>query len=115
MVITNSTGQVIFRGAKDCTDTLWLIDLDLLVQNGVDLSVGQQSTTASMANLTVKLDTDAEFVAFVHATFGSPTVSTFLEAARRGWLTGYPRITPAMIAANPPNAVATAKGHLDQT
>ena len=68
-----------------------------------------------MVNLTIKLDTDAEFVAFVHASFGSPPVATFLAAARAGWLDAYPRLTPSMIAANMPNSVATAKGHLDQT
>jgi len=53
-------------------------------------------------------------VAFVHATFGSLPVATFLAAARAGWLDGCPRITATMIAANQPNSIATAKGHLDQ-
>ena len=91
VVITNRTGKVVFRGAKASTDTLWLIDLDLLVQSGVDLSARQLSATASMANLTVKLDIDAELVAFVHAIFGSPNMSTFLDAARPG-VAGWPAI-----------------------
>lgn len=96
---------VIFRGSKTATDTLWLIDLDKLCFGPV----------CSLANLSIKLTTDAEFVAFVHATFGSPPSSTFLTAARAGWTNGYPRITASIIAANLPNSIATAKGHLDQT
>ena len=98
-------GSVIFRGSKKCTDTLWLINLDTL----------RFGHLQSMANLSIKLTTNAEFVAFVHASFGSPPTSTFLHAARAGWLTGYPRISTSMITSNMVNSVATAKGHLDQT
>jgi hypothetical protein len=68
-----------------------------------------------MCNNAYKTDTDAEFVAFVHASFGYPTLSTFTHAVRMGWLSKYPRLTAAMVSANPPHAIATAKGHLDQT
>ena len=32
-----------------------------------------------------------------------------------GWLSKYPRLTAAIVSSNPPHAIATAKGHLDQT
>lgn len=102
-------GRVIFRGSKGITDTLWMIDLNCLQDGPL------QSPIPSLANLTVKLDTDAEFVAFVHASFGSPPAATFLAAARAGWLDAYPLLTAAMISANTPNSIATAKGHLDQS
>jgi len=98
-------GAVVLHGTKSASDTLWL----------VDLICKPSDPSPSVANLTIKLDTDADFVAFVHASFGSPPVATFLAAARAGWLDGYPRITATMISANQPNSVATAKGHLDQT
>ena len=104
-ITNNKNDSVIFRGSKKDTDTLWLIDLDIL----------RQGHFRSMANLSVKLETNAEFVAFVHATFGSPPSSTFLHAARHGWLAGFPRISASMIASNMVNSIATAKGHLDQT
>lgn len=52
---------------------------------------------------------------FIHASMSSPVVSSFIQAVARGYLGNYPRITAKMIAANRPNTLATAKGHLDQT
>lgn len=102
--------ELIFHGSKRANDNLLLIDLNRLQDGPL-----QQPPTPALANLAVKLDTDAEFIAFVHASFGSPPIATFLSAARAGWLDSYPRLTASMIASNPPISVATAKGHLDQT
>ena len=98
-------GSTIYRGSKLPTDKLWSINL---VDPSVDPCEGA-------CNQAVRLETDAEFVAFVHASFGSPPVSTLIRAVRAGYLKGYPRITAEMISKNPPNSVATAKGYLDQT
>ena len=54
---------------------------------------------------------DAAFVSFVHASLGSPVYSTFIHAIRSGYLSSWPRITPALVLAHPPH---TAKGHLNQ-
>jgi hypothetical protein len=96
----------LFHGTKLPDDTLWHIDLD-------DFS--SASPPRATCNNAYKTDTDAEFVAFVHASFGYPTISTFLNAVRKGWLDNYPRLTAPMVSANQPHAIATAKGHLDQT
>jgi hypothetical protein len=69
----------------------------------------------AQANLSLRLESDAEYVAFSHEAFGSPAVSTFHNAVSKGYLGNYPRLTAQMISANRPNTVATAKGHLDQT
>jgi len=58
---------------------------------------------------------DADYVEWMAATLGGPVTSTLLKAAKKGYLSSFPRITYKMIAANPPNAVATAMGHLDHT
>ena len=97
--------KLLFHGTKSPEDTLWHIDLDVL----------SSSMPTAACNNAYKTDTDADFVAFVHASFGYPTHSTFLHAVRMGWLSQYPRLTAAMVSANPPHAIATAKGHLDQT
>ena len=99
--------KLLFHGTKAADDTLWLIDLDDFTSCS--------AFPSAMCNNAYKTDTDAEFVAFVHASFGYPTLSTFTHAVRMGWLSKYPRLTAAMVSANPPHAIATAKGHLDQT
>jgi len=58
-----------------------------------------------MANLSIKITTDAEFVVF---TYGSSLSSTFLSSVRAGWLAAYPRITAPMVATNMVHSVATA-------
>jgi hypothetical protein len=58
---------------------------------------------------------NADYVAFFHAAFGSPPITTFISALRKGFLGNLPRLTSKMVMANPPNSLATAKGHLDLT
>ena len=97
--------KLLFHGTKSPADTLWYIDLDEFTS----------TLPSASCNNAYKTHTDAEFVAFVHATFGYPTQSTFLHATRMGWLSEFPRLTAAMVSAHPPHAIATAQGHLDQT
>ena len=99
--------KLLFHGTKSVEDTLWHIDLDDFTSC--------PTLPSALCNNAYKTDTDAEFVAFVHASFGYPTLSTFINAIRMGWLSKYPRLTAAIVSANPPHAIATAKGHLDQT
>jgi hypothetical protein len=49
---------------------------------------------------------------------GYPSPTTFLRAVERGFITGpsqFPRLTPKAVRKHLPNAMATAKGHLDRT
>ena len=68
----------------------------------------------AVANAVMSLPSDKAFVQFMHAAFGSPAISTFLRAARRGYLNTLPRLTAKMICTHKPISVATAMGHLDQ-
>ena len=68
-----------------------------------------------MAGATVlKSDTDEAFTRFINRSFGSPVLSTFLLAVRKGFLSAYPRLTPSMVTAYLSLTAATARGHLDQ-
>ena len=95
----------IFRGARDRRSGLWMVDLK-------DISNASQSTFS--ASLAVKLDSVAEFVAFWHATFGFPALSTFIPAVDKGFIQ-VPGLTAQKIRKNPPNPTETAAGHLDAT
>jgi hypothetical protein len=106
-VLIHQGAKLLFHGTKAEQDTLWRIDLD-------EFTSCPTLSTAECHNA-YKTDTNAEFVAFVHASFGSPTMSTFAHAVSMGWLSQYPRLAAAMVLANPPHAMATAKGHLNQT
>ena len=60
------------------------------------------------------LSSDAEFVAFVHTSLGSPVYSTFLHAIRSGYLSTWPRLTTAIVLAHPSRTIATSKSYLNQ-
>ncbi len=56
-------------------------------------------------------------VHFVHASLGFPAPTTFMNAARKGFINGtnkYTRLTAKLVAKHMPNAVATARGHLER-
>ena len=65
--------RIVYHGTKQPHDTLWNIDL----QTNDEVCNDNTRCNSSAVNLSVRLDTDAEFVAFVHATLGQPTISTF--------------------------------------
>ena len=50
----------------------------------------------------------------MHASFGSPVISTFQRAVRKGYLSTIPRLTSYLVSKHKPNSEATAKGHLDR-
>jgi hypothetical protein len=60
---------------------------------------------------------NASYVRFVHAAMGYPAPSTFMTAVTNGYITGpgqYTKLTPKMVRKHMPNAIATARGHLDK-
>jgi hypothetical protein len=67
-----------------------------------------------IVNNVVRHEINADFVAYSHASFGSPPDSSFAAALSKGYLGNFPRLTVNMFNANKPNSTATAKGHLDQ-
>ena len=77
-------------------------------------SINIQAVSESSACAAVRLDSAADFVSFWHATFGSPTVSTFVSAIDKGFIR-VPGLTAAKVRRHPPNPVATAYGHLHAT
>ena len=106
VTVSDRHGRTILQGTKAPADKLWCIPLP----------IGQSPALPvhPAANLAIHNTTHAEYVKFTHATFGSPPTSTLYKAAKNGWLSNFPRITAKMISMNDPNAIATAKGHLDR-
>ncbi len=55
----------------------------------------------------------ARFVAYWHRAFGSPSLSTFRRALKRGFIRGIPHLTHHLVAKYPPLSLSTSFGHLD--
>lgn len=125
--ILSPDGVVVLRGAKTPTDKLWTIDFaDLLpaapsaacaisesheVPESVALLLFAEPLTGRAYNV-VSHQYNADFVAYWHACMGSPPIKSFLQAVSRGYI-NIARLTTAMIRANLPHSIATAKGHLN--
>ena len=70
--------QPVFQGNRDAQTGLWMVDLRSLSTAAAEGSI--QAVSEGSACAAVRLDSAADFVNFWHATFGSPTVSTFVSA-----------------------------------
>ena len=96
---------VLLTTTKAPADKLWTFP------QSVGQQVSQEETLVG-ANV-VRHDTQADNVAFISATLGSPPDLSLIAALAAGWLGNLPRITARMARKYPANSVATAKGHLD--
>jgi hypothetical protein len=60
---------------------------------------------------------DKDKMNFVHTSLGFPAPTTFMNAARKGFINGtnqYIRLTSKLVAKHMPDAMATARGHLER-
>jgi hypothetical protein len=110
--IASYDGTVILNGHKHPQAKLWPVDIDTFTDT-TNLVGKEMSVTNSSASQVVRHQIDAEFVSYCHSSLGSPTIPTFLQALRRGYLSTWPKLNARIVAANIPVSVATAKGHLD--
>ena len=111
--------DIILQGNRDIRTGLWMVDLQSLIKTPAQQNEMSTLSTSSngsdhRANLTVRLDSVADFVNFWHGAFGSPALSTFIPAVEKGFIR-IPGLTASKIRRHPPNPLATAYGHLDAT
>ena len=97
-------GDTILKGHRNIgTNLLWQINL------------ANQSNPHHLANAaTTPSATPADLVTFAHATFFSPVLSTLRQAIKKRFISNFPGLTTQRLDKYKPNAVATAKGHMNQ-
>jgi hypothetical protein len=111
--IAERTGVPILMGEREPGSNLWVVRLE-----GAPTRTLLDTPRTTSSAFAITLQTDAQFVQFVHAAMGYPAPTTFLHAVTAGYITGpsqYPRLTPKMVRRNVLQAMATARGHLDKT
>ena len=116
--ICDNTGLTKLLGHRDPQSNLWSLPLPVHPTSTptlLDRAASMPRSEVRHAHLAMRHELDADYVAFTHACLGYPAVSTLINAVKQNWLSTFPRITAKMIAANPPNQLATAQGHLDRT
>jgi hypothetical protein len=67
-----------------------------------------------LASPAIKSQSSYDLVMLYHATFGSPSASTFYRAVKNKWI-DIDGLTATKIHQHWPNSLATAQGHLQQT
>jgi hypothetical protein len=104
----DATSSVVATGHKLPTVKLWAFHL----QSHTPPPLPQHSAGSAIHH-----EHNADYVAFMHAALGSPPISTLFKTlgGDRPYLQGLPRLTTAMVKANPPTSIAMAKGHFDLT
>ena len=89
-------GAPIYFQEKLPTDLFWQLPLSPVLNRDQEAAHAQEEINVCIANSTTALQSDEDFVAFMHAAFGSPCPSTFLCALLRNWLDTIPRLTSAL-------------------
>ena len=94
ITITNdNTQNLVAYGTKLPTDTLWTIDITPPFPTSPSLHPQQANAVTHLqtpqANLVVTTKTNADFIAYVHATMGSPVLSAFVHAVSTGYLNNF--------------------------
>ena len=97
-IIISRGDEIIWSGSKGMNDKLWTLDMTHLCAGAPPSAIisNPRPILSCSALQTIRHDTNAEFVAYVHAVFASCPITTFLHALRAGWLGNYPKITPLM-------------------
>jgi len=79
------------------------------------IPINSPSSTLQQANGILRTDKPkSELATYIHATFGSPTKSTFIQAIRKNHLITVPGLSTQLITKHLPKSVATSLGHQDQ-
>ena len=104
-VLTNAIQDIYIDviNHKNISDRAWTIPLRPIAD-----------ATQSI-NHVVHNELNANFVKWWHASLGSPTINTMLDAIKLGALRNIERLTTKIVRQNPPHTMATAMGHLDNT
>ncbi len=137
-LVHQPTGQVLITEQRPHTKALWKVTLRTHPQNRGnhnhddhtsdgndrgDLHRHRSKTPATLGGVYVEANyvrtqNAASYVRFIHVALGYPCPTTFLHAVTAKYITGpkqYPRLTPQMVRRHMPNALATARAHLDRT
>ncbi|CAJ1934140.1 unnamed protein product [Cylindrotheca closterium] len=104
-IIDSQSNQVVLQGQRDPASNLWHIPSQ---------ATGPAQIQIHSANK-IGDPTEADLIAYAHATLFSPVLSRIEFALRNNFLTNFPGLTTAGLRRNPPQSIATAKGHQDQT
>ena len=102
-----NNGSMILQDSKDKRDSLWHVKLPIMTAQA-------NASTNTYTPVPTKSSKDVDFVKFIHAAFGSPSLSIFTDAIRANFIPSLTRLTCTILATNPPHTIPTVLGHLDQ-
>ena len=109
------TNDAVLQGWRD-EKGLWRIPLtdDGNNVNMQTIALNRPAPTEAVHNV-YELPSTQNVVAYHHASLGFPTKATLLQAAKKGFLSTFPDLTPDTINKFFPESVETQKGHMRQS
>jgi hypothetical protein len=100
--------KTVITGTRSEETTLWHLD-------DVPHNMDKNDMFPIYGNAATTTNTPANIVAFTHAAFFSPALSTLEQALAKNYITNIPGFTLAALKKYPPQSSAMIKGHMDQT
>ena len=109
--IFDNSNNLAIIGQRNRQDGLW----DVNFQSKLQQSHPQLQLPSPTANVILRHNmSDSNLAAFLHATAGCPTKTTFIAAIQNGNFTTWPGLTTSLIAKHLLPTIATGKGHMKQ-
>ena len=118
--------ETILQGTRDPITNLWHLPLPAyehsiasainpIPDQYTDHIVQLPAYAHNIASAINPRSTLADRIAYYHAACYSPVLQTWCDAIDAGNFVTFPELTSAIVRKHPPQAFATAQGHLDQT
>jgi hypothetical protein len=119
-VVITLNDTVIMSGKRDPESRLWHLNLPPpgftpALAPPIASRPPIPRPTVAFANAARLSASPAKLVTFAHAALFSPSLSTLCTALDLKHVTGFPGLTSKLVRKYPPQSVATAMGHMDQS
>ena len=107
----SKNNNIILKGYRNPSDGLW----DVPIPQQIPLQAHPTTNHEQQANIIIRKNkTKMELAQWLHASCGSPTLSTFIHAIKNGNFLTWPGLSTSLVQKHLPNSIATTKGHLNQ-
>ena len=103
-------GNIIIKGKRN-PNGLWNIPFAPKATTNSITTSAPSKLPSTAASIIRSKSTKSDLAAFLHGTFFSPVVSTFVRAVRQGHLTTWPGLTTDLILRHLRPSIATTRGH----
>ena len=105
--------DIVLHGVRNMENGLWMVKIASTVNKTV--TQANEYSPHIFNAMHAGNPTEADMVAFAHATLFSPAISTLENALRKNFINNIQGLNLKSLSKHQPNLMATANGHMDLT